>query len=41
MYEYHERVSGRARDAMKYLRIAAFSQNIEQYLFRKLIAKTF
>ena len=41
MYEHHEHVSGRARAAMKYLRTAAFSQNIEQYLFRKLIAKTF
>ena len=41
MYEYHEHVSGRARAAMKYLRTAAFSQNIEQYLFRKPIAKTF
>ena len=41
MYEYHEHVSGRTRAAMKYLRVAVFSQNIEQYLFRKLIAKTF
>ena len=41
MYEHHEHVSGRARVAMKYLRTAAFSQNIKQYLFRKLIAKTF
>ena len=41
MYEYHEHVSGRARAAMKYLRTAAFSQNIEQYLFRKPVAKTF
>ncbi len=41
MYEYHERISGRTQTAMKYLRTAAFSQNIEQYLFRKLIAKTF
>ena len=41
MYERHEHVSGRARAAMKYLRTAAFSQNIEQYLFRKPIAKTF
>ena len=41
MYEYHEHVSGRARAAMKYLRTAAFSQNIELYLFRKPIAKTF
>ena len=41
MYEHHEHVSGRARAAMKYLRTAAFSQNIEQYLFRKSIAKTF
>ena len=28
-YEYHEHGSGRARVAMKYLRTAAFSQNIE------------
>ena len=41
MCEHHEHVSGRARAAMKYLRTAAFSQNIEQYLFRKPIAKTF
>ena len=41
MYEHHEHVSGRAQAAMKYLRTAAFSQNIEQYLFRKPIAKTF
>ena len=41
MYEHHEHVSGRARAAMKYLRTAAFSQNIEQCLFGKLIAKTF
>ena len=41
MYEYHEHVSGRARAAMKYLRTATFSQNIELYLFRKPIAKTF
>ena len=41
MYEYHEHVSGRARATMKYLRVAVCSQNIEQYLFRKLIAKTF
>ena len=41
MYEYYERVSERAQDAMKYLRTASFSQNIEQYLFRKPIAKTF
>ena len=41
MYEHHEHVSDRARAAMKYLRTAAFSQNIEQYLFRKPIAKTF
>ena len=41
MYDYHEHVSGRARAAMKYLRTAVFSQNIEQYLFRKPIAKTF
>ena len=41
MYEYHEHVSGRARAAMKYLRTAVFSQNIERYLFRKPIAKTF
>ena len=41
MYEHHEHVSGCARAAMKYLRTAAFSQNIEQYLFRKPIAKTF
>ena len=41
MYEHHEHVSGRARAAMKYLGTAAFSQNIEQYLFRKPIAKTF
>ena len=41
MYERHEHVSGGARAAMKYLRTAAFSQNIEQYLFRKPIAKTF
>ena len=41
MYEHHEHVSGSARAAMKYLRTAAFSQNIEQYLFRRSIAKTF
>ena len=41
MYDYHEHVSGRARAAMTYLRTAVFSQNIEQYLFRKPIAKTF
>ena len=41
MYEHHEHVSGCARAAMKYLRTAAFSQNIEQYLFRKSIAKAF
>ena len=41
MYEYHEHVSGRAQTTMKYLRVAVFGQNIEQYLFRKLIAKTF
>ena len=41
MYDYYEHVSGRTRDAMKYLRVTAFSQNIEQYLFRKPIAKTF
>ena len=41
MYEHHEHVSGRARAALKYLRTAAFSQNIEQYLFRKPIAKIF
>ena len=41
MYEYHEHISGRTKTTMKYLRTAAFSQNIEQYLFRKPIAKTF
>ena len=41
MYDYHEHVSGRARAAMKYLRTAVFSQNIERYLFRKPIVKTF
>ena len=41
MYEYHEHISGRTKVAMKYLRTAAFSQNIGQYLFRKPIAKTF
>ena len=41
MYEHHEHVSERARAVMKYLRTAVFSQNIEQYLFRKPIAKTF
>ena len=41
MYDYYEHISGRTRDAMKYLRATAFSQNIEQYLFRKPIAKTF
>ena len=41
MYEYHEHISRRAQAAMKYLRTAAFSQNVEQYLFRKPIAKTF
>ena len=41
MYEHHKHVSERARAAMKYLRTATFSQNIEQYLFKKPIAKTF
>ena len=41
MYGYHEHVSGRTQVAMKYLRTAVFSQDIEQYLFRKPIAKTF
>ena len=41
MYDYYEHISGRTQDAMKYLRTTAFSQNIEQYLFRKPIAKTF
>ena len=41
MYEYHEHISELAQAAMKYLRTAAFSQNIEQCLFRKPIAKTF
>ena len=41
MYDYYEHVSGSARAAMKYLQTAAFSQNIEQYLFRKPIAKIF
>ena len=41
MYDYYEHISGRIQDAMKYLRAIAFSQNIEQYLFRKPIAKTF
>ena len=41
MYDYYEHISGRTQDAMKYLRAIAFSQNIEQYLFRKPIAKTF
>ena len=41
MYDYYEHISGRTQVAMKYLRTATFSQNIEQYLFRKPIAKTF
>ena len=41
MYEYHEHISELAQAAMKYLRTAVFSQNIEQYFFRKPIAKTF
>ena len=41
MYEYHEHISGRTQDTMKYLRTVIFSQNIEQYLFRKPIAKIF
>ena len=41
MYEYHEYVSGRTQDTMNYLRTVIFSQNIEQYLFRKPIAKIF
>ena len=41
MYKHHEHVSGRARATMKYLKTVAFSQNIEQYLFRKPIAKIF
>ena len=41
MYEYHEHISELAQAAMKYLRTAVFSQNIERYFFRKLIAKTF
>ncbi len=40
MYEHHEHVSDRARAAMIYLRTATFNQNIEQYMFRKAIAKT-
>ena len=41
MYEYHEHISELAQAAMKYLRTAVFSQNIERYFFRKSIAKTF
>ncbi len=41
MYEYHEHISELAQVAMKYLRTAVFSQNIERYFFRKSIAKTF
>ena len=41
MYEYHEHISELAQAAMKYLRTAVFSQNIERYFFRKPIAKTF
>ena len=41
MYDYYEHISGRTRDAMKYLRATAFSQNIEQYLFRKLLQRLF
>ena len=41
MYEYHEHVSGRTQATMKYLRTVIFSQNIEQCLFRKPIAKIF
>ena len=41
MYEYYERISGRAQAAMKYLRTTVFSQDIGQYFFRKPIAKTF
>ena len=40
MYGCHEHVSDRARAAMKYLRTATFNQNVEEYLFRKSIAKT-
>ncbi len=40
MYEYHVHVSERARAAMIYLRTATFNQNIEQYMFRRAIAKT-
>ena len=41
MYEYHEHISELEQAAMKYLRTAVFSQNIERYFFRKSIAKTF
>ena len=41
MYVYHEHISELAQAAMKYLRTAVFSQNIERYFFRKPIAKTF
>ena len=40
MYEHYEHVSERVRAAMKYLRTATFNQNVEQYMFRKAIAKT-
>ncbi len=41
MYEYHEHISDRAAKAMKFLNNTKFNTDIEKYLFRTPIAKTF